>query len=100
MNASDYLQRSTLYRKLIHGPYGEFARVYAGRLSDEGFGRQCTWRSLRGLAYKDADDARRRIGAFIDTVYNTQRLHSALHYLTPEEYEQKHSGGRQMEKAA
>ncbi|WP_192357239.1 site-specific integrase [Mesorhizobium mediterraneum] len=46
MNASDYLQRSTLYRKLIHGPYGEFARVYAGRLSDEGFGRQCTWRSL------------------------------------------------------
>ncbi|WP_430682333.1 IS3 family transposase [Mesorhizobium australafricanum] len=40
------------------------------------------------------------MGAFIDTVYNTQRLHSALHYLTPEEYEQKHSGGRQMEKAA
>ncbi|TIP85014.1 MAG: hypothetical protein E5X58_35265 [Mesorhizobium sp.] len=40
MNASDYLQRSTLYRKLIHGPFGEFARVYAGRLSDEGFGRQ------------------------------------------------------------
>ncbi|MDX8450602.1 hypothetical protein [Mesorhizobium captivum] len=46
MNASDYLQRSTLYRKLIHGPYGEFSRVYAARLSDEGLGRQCTWRSL------------------------------------------------------
>nr|WP_246689308.1 tyrosine-type recombinase/integrase [Mesorhizobium sp. M8A.F.Ca.ET.207.01.1.1] len=46
MNANEYLQRSALYRKLIHGPYGEFARVYAGRLSDEGFGRQCTWRSL------------------------------------------------------
>lgn len=46
MNASDYLQRSTLYRKLIHGPYGEFSRVYAARLSDEGFGRRCTWRSL------------------------------------------------------
>lgn len=43
MNASDYLQRSTLYRKLIHGPYGEFARVYAAKLSDDGFGRQCTW---------------------------------------------------------
>ena len=46
MNASDYLQRSTLYRKLIHGRYGEFSRVYAAGLSDEGLGRQCTWRSL------------------------------------------------------
>ncbi|MER9801264.1 hypothetical protein NKJ36_29935 [Mesorhizobium sp. M0142] len=46
---------------------------------------------VQGLAYKDADDARRRI---------TQRLHSALDYLTPEEYEQKHSSGGQMEKAA
>src|SRR5690554_2048761 len=46
MNAKDYLQSSTLYRKLVHGPYGEFSRVYATRLSDEGFGRRCTWRSL------------------------------------------------------
>ncbi|MHC2295892.1 transposase InsO family protein [Rhizobium mongolense] len=53
---------------------------------------------MQGLAYRDADDARRRIGAFIDTVYNAQRLHSALDYLTPEEYEQKHSGGRRMER--
>ncbi|RWE92371.1 integrase core domain-containing protein [Mesorhizobium sp.] len=45
---------------------------------------------MQGLAYKDANDARRRVGAF-DTVYNTQRLHSALDYLTPEEYEQRHS---------
>ena len=27
------------------------------------------------------------LGAFIETVYNRQRLHSALDYLTPEEYE-------------
>lgn len=46
MEAIDYLQRSTLYRKLIHGPYSEFSRVYAARLSEEGFTRQCTWRSL------------------------------------------------------
>lgn len=46
MDAIDYLQRSTLYRKLIHGPYGAFSRVYAARLSEEGFTRQCTWRSL------------------------------------------------------
>lgn len=46
MNANDYLERSTLYRKLIHGSYGEFSRVYAARLSGEGFGQQSTWRSL------------------------------------------------------
>ena len=37
--------------------------------------------------YRDVDDARARIGHFIDTDYNCQRLHSALDYLTPEEYE-------------
>jgi hypothetical protein len=26
MNASDYLQRSTLYRKLIHGPHGKLPK--------------------------------------------------------------------------
>ncbi len=46
MEAIDYLQRSKLYHKLIHGPYGEFSRVYAARLSEVGFTRQCTWRSL------------------------------------------------------
>ena len=46
MKAIDYLERSTLYRKLIHGPHGEFARVFAARLQEEGFGRQCAWRSL------------------------------------------------------
>ncbi|PST17627.1 hypothetical protein C7U61_18545 [Rhizobium sp. JAB6] len=42
---------------------------------------------MQGLAYKDVDDARKRIGVFIATVYNTQRLHSALDYLTPEKYD-------------
>ena len=34
MNANEYLQRSTLYRKLIHGPNGEFSRVYAAKIGD------------------------------------------------------------------
>ena len=42
---------------------------------------------VNGSAYRDAADARARIGSFIETVYNRQRLHSALDYLTPEEYE-------------
>ncbi|WP_246714697.1 tyrosine-type recombinase/integrase [Rhizobium leguminosarum] len=46
MNATDYLNRSALYRKLVYGPYREFAGVYAAKMSKEGLGRQCTWRSL------------------------------------------------------
>jgi transposase InsO family protein len=43
---------------------------------------------VNGSQYRDAADARARIGDFIEEVYNRQRLHSALDYLTPEEYEQ------------
>jgi len=46
MKTIDYLQRSTLYRKLLYGPYGDFARVYAARLSDDDLAHQGTWRSL------------------------------------------------------
>ena len=37
--------------------------------------------------YRDLSDARAQIGSFIETVYNRQRLHSALDYLSPEEFE-------------
>ncbi|WP_234892059.1 tyrosine-type recombinase/integrase [Sinorhizobium meliloti] len=46
MNATDYLKRSALYRKLVYGPYREFARVYGAEMSNQGLGRRCTWRSL------------------------------------------------------
>jgi putative transposase len=37
--------------------------------------------------YEDFDDAFARIGQFLDAVYNTKRVHSALGYKTPAEYE-------------
>ena len=37
--------------------------------------------------YRDLADASDQIGRFIETVYNRQRLHSALDYLSPEEFE-------------
>lgn len=46
MKTIDYLERSRLYRKLIHGPHSEFARIFAGRLLDDQLSRQCTIRSL------------------------------------------------------
>ncbi len=43
--------------------------------------------SVTGKAYANVDDARRQIGAFIETVYNAKRLHSALGYKPPVEFE-------------
>jgi len=37
--------------------------------------------------YNDLDDAREQIGHFLDDVYMTKRIHSALGYLTPVEFE-------------
>ena len=44
--------------------------------------------------YEDFEDALRRIGHFIDDVYRTKRIHSALGYLTPEAaWQQQHRHG-------
>jgi putative transposase len=37
--------------------------------------------------YLDLDDARKQIGRFLEDVYMTKRIHSALGYLTPAEFE-------------
>jgi transposase InsO family protein len=37
--------------------------------------------------YRDLAEARRRIGVFLEQAYNQQRLHSALGYVPPAEFE-------------
>jgi putative transposase len=39
--------------------------------------------------YQGLADARRQLGRFLDDVYTTKRIHSALGYLTPAEFEQQ-----------
>jgi len=53
----------------------------------ESFMKTLKTEEVEAKTYVDLDDARRQIGDFIDTVYNAKRLHSALGYKPPVEFE-------------
>jgi transposase InsO family protein len=53
----------------------------------ESFMKTLKTEEVDGRAYRNLDHAKAEIGEFIDQIYNRQRLHSALDYLSPEEFE-------------
>ena len=54
----------------------------------ESFMKTLKYEEVYLFEYEDFAEAKRRIGQFLDRVYNEKRLHSALGYLPPVEYEQ------------
>jgi transposase InsO family protein len=55
----------------------------------ESFMKTLKQEEVDAAAYKDLAHARAAIGEFIEAVYNATRLHSALNYLSPTEFEAK-----------
>jgi transposase InsO family protein len=53
----------------------------------ESFMKTLKAEEVDGRLYRDLAHARAEIGQFIDRIYNRQRLHSALDYRSPEEFE-------------
>jgi transposase InsO family protein len=53
----------------------------------ESFMKTLKQEEVDGSAYRDIRHARQQIGSFLETVYNSQRLHSALDYRAPVEFE-------------
>ena len=79
------------YRALLaaHGIQASMSRIGSpyDNAKAESFMSTLKREEVDGRAYRTAQEARRSIGSFIEEIYNRQRLHSALNYLAPADFE-------------
>jgi putative transposase len=79
------------YVKLLKTHHVQISMATIGKAEENGYAerfmRTIKEEEVDLSEYRDFTEARRQIGVFIQDVYMTKRIHSALGYLTPAEFE-------------
>jgi putative transposase len=84
---------ATAYTDLLAGRGVAISMAAVGKPEENGYAERLM-RTIREeeidlSEYRDFADAYGQVGRFLDDVYNRKRIHSALGYLTPVEFEQQ-----------
>ena len=90
---------ATAYVALLEGRGVAISMANVGVPEEDGYAeslmRMIKEEEVDLTEYEDLPGASRQLGRFLDQVYNTKRIHSALGYLTPSEFEQQWLDARQ-----